>query len=356
MITAFPTNMLSAHSGCTTPFSNVDHPHPISYSPIPFIESLKPLSIITIPNDTTHGDKGTQTSLLITPPNCPIHPHHYSTPTFTRQNVNPPNLPSALELWTLLQDPNLVTPIHAHCKLHSPLLTLYRAYHSLIDLKQYPNMQTIRHPIEANLVEALYQLEALTLLCELKRAPSLPKRQEFCRKCYQLGHIKKDCQFYQCPHCHLSWPNHNKEYCLQNPYTLPKEDTIVVRREPSSPPPLTIPEPSRNRGTPPCLTPRHSPQKSNKSSGSSGSSGLVKAYWKNTSGSAIRTQKSINRAIDREFKRMDLDFNEQLRKFSSEQVYNNNFTYDYNTESNISDKPAEYWTNTFVGTLMIKGG
>ena len=191
-----------AHSGHTTPHSDVDHPHPISYSPIPFVESPKPLSIITIPDNPTYLDKNTQTSPNKTP-HCPIHPHHLSAPIFTgplfsRQNMNPPDLPSALELWTLLQDPNLVTPMHAHCKLHSPLLTLYRAYHNLIDLEQYPNMQTVRWLIEANLVKTLYQLGALTLLWKLKRAPSTPKKQLFCRKYYQLGcyiqTIKLECR------------------------------------------------------------------------------------------------------------------------------------------------------------------
>ena len=56
---------------------------------------------------------------------------------------------------------------------HYPTSTtfLYRAYRNLLNLKQYPNTQHIRCPIEANLIEAFYKLEALTLHSKTQRCP-----------------------------------------------------------------------------------------------------------------------------------------------------------------------------------------
>ena len=86
----------------------------------------------------------------------------------------------ALKLCTLLLDPNFITLMHIHYELHSPLFTLYQAYHNLLNLEQHPDVQNIHRPIKANLIEALYQLDALppsthnprTIHCQKTTFPS----------------------------------------------------------------------------------------------------------------------------------------------------------------------------------------
>lgn len=139
--------MPSNHSGWTTPYSDVDHPHTILYSPFPLTNSSK--SIVLAPESPTYIYKETQTS----PTNklCPIHPHHYSVPTFTsppfaRQIQEPPDLHMALKLCTLLLDPNFITPMHIHYELHSPLFTLYRHITTSSILNNTPMYKTFIDP------------------------------------------------------------------------------------------------------------------------------------------------------------------------------------------------------------------
>ena len=99
-------NMSSNHSRRTTPYSDVDHPHRITYSPFKE-EDPQPVPILPprppTPGPITLESRGTQTS----PKPCPIHQQHVAIitthiPPFTRQIQNPPTLQEALELRELL--------------------------------------------------------------------------------------------------------------------------------------------------------------------------------------------------------------------------------------------------------------
>ena len=108
--------MSSNYSGRTTPYSDVDHPHHITYSPFNEDEDPQPVPILP-PRPPTSGpialeNRGTQTS----PKPCPIHQQHVAimtihTPPFTRQIQQPPTLQEALELRELLRNPDLQIPI-----------------------------------------------------------------------------------------------------------------------------------------------------------------------------------------------------------------------------------------------------
>ena len=136
------------------------------------------------------------------------------TPPFARQIQQPPTLQEALKLRELLRNPNLQIPITTHCELHSLMFTLHRAYRNLIaDENQHPNEKQ-RKTLEANIIESLHQIDALPFLRDLKAIPEKHRRRTFCTNCYQLGHWKKDCHFYQCPHCHLHQPHHEEHLCL----------------------------------------------------------------------------------------------------------------------------------------------
>ena len=99
--------MSSNHSRQTTPYSDVDHPHRITYSPFNEEDEPQPVPILP-PRPPTPGpialeNKGTQTS----PKPCPIHQQHVAIitthiPPFARQIQNPPTLQEALELRELL--------------------------------------------------------------------------------------------------------------------------------------------------------------------------------------------------------------------------------------------------------------
>ena len=135
-------NMSSNYSGRTTPHSDVDHPHRITYSPFDEEEDPQPVPMLP-PRPPTPGpialeNKGTQTS----PQPCPIHQQHIAIitthiPPFARQIQNPPTLQEALELRELLRNPNLQIPIATHCELHSLMFTLHRAYRNLQDEGHY---------------------------------------------------------------------------------------------------------------------------------------------------------------------------------------------------------------------------
>ena len=87
-------NMSSNYSGRTTPHSDVDHPHRITYSPFNEDEDPQPIPMLP-PRPPTPGpialeNRGTQTS----PKPCPIHQQHVAimtihTPPFARQIQQP---------------------------------------------------------------------------------------------------------------------------------------------------------------------------------------------------------------------------------------------------------------------------
>ena len=89
--------MSSNYSGRTTPHSDVDHPHRITYSPFNEEEDPQPVPMLPprppTPGPITLETRGTQTS----PKPCPIH-HQYvaiqtiHTPPFARQ-IQQPSLP-----------------------------------------------------------------------------------------------------------------------------------------------------------------------------------------------------------------------------------------------------------------------
>ena len=120
------------------------------------------------------------------------------------------------------------------------MFILHRTYRNLItDENQNPNEQQ-RKTLEANLIEGLHQIDALPFLRELKQIPQKFPRRTFCTNCYQLGHWKKDCRFYQCPHCNLHQPHHEEQQCLLRslrPYGRPK---TLIKQESPSPPPLPV--------------------------------------------------------------------------------------------------------------------
>ena len=237
--------MSSNYSGRTTPHSDVDHPHRITYSPFNEEEDPQPVPMLPTrpptPGPIALENRGTQTS----PKPCPIHQQHVAimtihTPPFARQIQQPPTLQEALELRELLRNPDLQIPITTHCELHSLMFTLHQTYRNLIaDENHHPNEKQ-RKTLEANIIESLHQIDALPFLRDLKSIPEKHRRRTFCTNCYQLGHWKKDCRFYQCPHCHLHQPHHEEHLCLLKslgPYGRPK---TPIKQESPSPPPLPI--------------------------------------------------------------------------------------------------------------------
>ena len=174
--------MSSNYSGRTTPHSDVDHPHRITYSPFNEEENPQPIPVLS-PRPPTPGpialeNRGTQTS----PKPCPIHQQHVAimtihTPPFARQIQPPPTLQEALELRELLQNPDLQIPITTHCELHSLMFTLHRAYRNLIsDEEHYPNEKQ-RKTLEANIIKSLHQIDALPFLRDLKQIPERHRRR-----------------------------------------------------------------------------------------------------------------------------------------------------------------------------------
>lgn len=204
---------MPSRDSLSSPTSDVDQPHLVDHR-----LSAYELSVVTVPNSPTSENKQTQTSSNEQP--CPVHPWDYAIPTFPNpllalQQKPLPNLPTLLELWTLLCDKTLLIPMNAHCELHSPILDLYKLYCFIMGLNDHLRMEKIKRPAESGLVHVLYQLEVLTLMKTLKQAPQKHGRRTFCNRCYQLGQIKKDCRYYQCPHCSLYRPHHNKDQCLE---------------------------------------------------------------------------------------------------------------------------------------------
>lgn len=178
---------------------------------------------------------------------------HFPNPPLTLQQKALPDLPTLLELWTLLHDQNLHIPMATYCELHSPILDLYKSYCFVMGLDDHPQMEKIKRPAESGLVHTLYQMGALSFMKSLKEAPQKHGRRTFCNRCYHLGHIKRDCRYYQCPHCSLYRPHHDEDQCLENPRLFDREN-VIVKEESQSPPPLWVPPPQIIHN--PCFPPK----------------------------------------------------------------------------------------------------
>lgn len=240
---------------------------------------------------------------------CPVHPWDYAIPTFPNpllalQQKPLPNLPTLLELQTLLCDQSLLIPMNAHYELHSPILHLYKLYCFIMGLNDHLQMEKIKRPAESGLVHVLYQLEVLTLMKTLKQAPQKHGRRTFCSRCYQLGQIKMNCRYYQCPHCSLYRPHHNKDQCLENPWLFDREN-VLVKEESQSPPPLWVPPPQiiRKPHFPPRLPLWHDSKSLNLSKSSS-SNGINKQGQKQKRKEIITAQESLDRDLVRGFEEM----------------------------------------------------
>ena len=155
---------MPSRSPPTTPYSDVDYPHPIYYGPL----SKSQPSIVTIPDLPTHLDKEVQTTQV----EKPLQPTLQQTvtvqtlpnPPMTLQQRDPPDLPTLLRLRDILQKKNLYIPMIVHCNLHSPILNLYKSYHSTMELEDHLQLKRI-------MIHTLYQLDALPFLLALERAP-----------------------------------------------------------------------------------------------------------------------------------------------------------------------------------------
>lgn len=226
---------MSSWSPPSSPIPDVNYPHLVFYEPL---SEYQP-SIITIPNSPTYKDKQVQTTPKKEP--CPIHPQNITPPTLpnpsmTLQQREPPDLPTLLRLRDLLQDEKLHTPMIAHCDLHSPILNLYKSYCFTMGLREHYQFEKIKMPAQSELIHALYQLDALPFLKNLKEAPWKHGKRTFCTMCYHLGHFKKDCPFYQCPHCSLHQSHHDEDQCLKNPQY---SGSTIIKQESPSPPQCT---------------------------------------------------------------------------------------------------------------------
>ena len=269
------------------------------------------------------------------PPTCGNNDHPH--PPLHQTNPEPPTLQEALELRGLLWDPNLQTPIQTHCELHSLMFILHRAYRNLItDENQYPNKQQ-RKTLEANLIEGLHQIDALPFLRERKQTPQKFPRRTFCMNCYQLGHWKKDCPFYQCPHCKLHQPHHEEQQCLLQslgPYGRPN---TPVKQESPSLPPLSIQIPyQRGFRTKKPTTPLTSPTtllSSNRRITKNKGKGKRKHYY-------TQEQRKAEREIDKSFDQIEEEWDRRIREFSAEQ--NTPHEYDDETLANIDGEPSGY--------------
>ena len=335
-------DMSSNYSRRTTPHSDVDHPHRITYSPFNEEEDPQPIPIL-YPRPPTPGpialeNKGTQTS----PKPCPIHQQHVAIitthiPPFARQIQNPPTLQEALELRELLRNPDLQIPITTHCELHSLMFTLHRTYRNPItDEDHHPNEKQ-RKTLEANIIESLHQIDALPFLRDLKQIPERHRRRTFCTNCYQLGHWKKDCCFYQCPHCHLHQPHHEEHLCLLKslgPYSRPK---TPVKEESQSPPPLPVKIPyQRGFKTRKPASPLTSPTTSSSSNGKINKNkgkGKKKNYY-------TREQRKAEKEIDRAFDDIEREWDRRIQEFS--QQHNEPYDYDDKALDNINGEPSGF--------------
>ena len=193
--------------------------------------------------------------------------------------------------------------------------------------------QRIKTPTQSGLIHTLYQLNTLPFLQTLERAPRDHGKRTFCGACYHLGHYKKDCPFYQCPHCLLTQPCCNEDQCLDNPiYSGP----TAIKQESPSPPPLQVPPLKTVKK--PYFPPNF--QNSNSSSLSKSSNRINKRGWKGKKPEWKKFQENINRSLVREFKEMDQKSDQELKTFSTDTSYYE----EYNEEAvdNINDEPSHF--------------
>ena len=193
-------------------------------------------------------------------------------------------------------------------------------------------MKKQRKTLEANIIESLHQIDALTFLRNLKAIPEKHRRRTFCTNCYQLGHWKKDCHFYQCPHCHLYRPHHEEHPCLLKslgPYGRPK---TPIKQESPSPPPLPVQIPyQRGFKTKKPVSPLASPTTSSSSSGKitkNRGKGKKKNYY---------TREQRKEEIDQAFDKMEKEWDRRMEEFTQQQ--NEPLEYDDETLGNINEEP-----------------
>ena len=122
--------------------------------------------------------------------------------------------------------------------------------------------------LEANIIEGLHQIDTLPFLKDLKQIPERHCRRTFCTNCYQLGYWKKDCRFYQCPHCNLHQPHHEEHLCLLHSLRPYRKHETLIKQESLSPPllPIRIPYQRGFKNRKPA-SPLTSPTTSSSSSG-----------------------------------------------------------------------------------------
>ena len=331
--------MSSNHSGRTTPYDDVDHPHRITYSPFNEEEDPQPVPMLP-PRPPTPGpvaleNRGTQTS----PKPCPVHQQHVAImtteiPRHARQIQDPPTLQQALELRDLLRDLTLQTPIVTHCKLHSLMFSLHRAYQNLISDESDPS-DKLRKTLEANIIESLHQIDALPFLRRLKSTPERYRNRTFCTSCYQIGHWKKDCHFYQCPHCKLYRPHHEEHLCLLRALGPHKKPQTPIKEESPSPPPLPIRIPyQRGFKTKKPASPLTSPTTSSSSNGKITKKGKEKKRY------LTREQRKIEKEIDEAFDEMEREWDRRMEEFSQQQ--NEPHEYDDEALDNINEEPSGF--------------
>ena len=311
----------------TTPHSDVNHSHLIYYGPL---SDSPEQSIVTVPDFPTHLDKNVQTTgeekplVIVQNISIQILPN----PLMSLQQKEPPDLPTLLQLRDLLQDPKLFTPMITHCDLHSPILDLYKFYQQTMSLKDYQEFETIKIPVQSKMICALYQLNILPFLKTLQKAPKEHRRKTFCTSCYHLRHFKRDCPFHHCPYCHLIWPHHDEDQCLNNPkYSGP----TPIKQESLSPPPLQVPSPKTVK------KPHFSPNRQN-SNTSSSSNGISKRGHKGKKLEWKRFQDNINKSLVREFQEMDKKYDQELKNFSINADYQEQ--YDKEAYNNIDGEPS----------------
>ena len=313
---------MPSRSPPSSPHSDVDHPHLVYYGPL---TDSPAQSMVTVPDSplAAHVDKSIQTStehIIIQNVSIQTIPN----PPLTLQQKDPPDLPILLQLRDLLKDPKLFTLVIAHCKVHSPILNLYKSFRQTINLEPYQNIKSIKIPIQSGIIHALYQLDALPFFLALKEAPTKHGKRNFCTQCYHLRHYREDCPFYQCPYCHIMQPRHDENQCLNNPkYSGPNP----IKQESPSPPPLLVPTPKTVKK--PCFSPNQ--QSSNSSSSSNG---IRKRGQKGKKPEWKKFQDNINRSLSQQFWEMDKKYDQELKNFSITSDYQEQ--YDDTAYDNIN--------------------
>lgn len=199
-----------------------------------------------------------------------------------------------------------------------------------MNLEDHQEFETIKIPTQSSIIHTLYQLDTLPFLKALQKAPREHGRKTFCTSCYHLGHFKRDCPFYCCSYCHLIWPHHDKDQCLDNPkYSSP----TPIKQESPSPPPLQIPPPKTVKKP-------HFFQNWQNSSSSSSSNRISKRGCKGKKPEWKKFQDSVDKSLVREFQEMDKKYVQELKNFSIDTDYQEQ--YDYEAYNSINEEPGHY--------------